>query len=217
MRTMPRQYLAAVLIIALLACPPAAARAQGDETPTIPTGVSVKMTLGQIVVNWDRPSDPTVSGHRVYRQTEGQEETLAGETTAPQDTSLTDGGGQSGQTLTYRVAAVGPSGESERSDPASITLRPAPIGTTASAFHPTTGEEAKPGYQVFIRRPVDYARRGDGWGRGWVTQITSPAITWQGNVENLFRRSTHPAIIRIYRMLISIILHPAAATIAPAK
>ena len=175
------------------------------------------MTLGQIVVNWDRPSDPTVSGHRVYRQTEVQKETLAGETTAPQATSLTDGGGKAGQTLTYRVTAVGPGGESERSDPASITLRPTPIGTTASAFHPTTREEAKPGYQPFIRRPVDYARRGDGRGQGWITQITSPAITWQGNVENLFRRSTHPAIIRIYRMLISIILHPAVTTIAPAE
>ena len=214
---MPRQYLAVVLIIALLPVMPAAAHAQGDETPTIPTGVSVKMTLGQIVVNWDSPSDLTVSSHRVYRQTNGQEETLAGETTSPQATSLTDGGGQAGQTLTYRVTAVGPSGESEKSGPASITLRPAPIGTTASAFHPTTGGKAKPRYQPFIRRPVDYARRGDGWGRGWVTQITAPTITWQGNVENLFRRSTHPAMIRIYRMLISIILHPAVTTIAPAE
>ena len=153
MRTMPRPYLAVVLIIVLLAVMPAASHAQGDETPTIPTGVSVKMTLGQIVVNWDSPSDLTVSGHRVYRQTEGQEETLAGETTAPQSTSLTDHGAQAGQTLTYRVTAVGPSGESEKSGPASITLRPAPIGTTASAFHPTTGEEAKPRYQPFIRRP----------------------------------------------------------------
>ena len=213
---MSKTVLATVLIAALLlAAMPAAAHAQGDETPAIPTGVSVKMTLGQIVVNWDRPSDLTVSGHRVYRQTEGQEETLAGETTAPQATSLTDGGGQAGQTLTYRVTAVGPGGESERSGPASITLRPAPTRTTASAFHPATGEETKPGYQPFIRRPVDYARRGDG--RGWVTQITAPPITWQGNVENLFRRSAHPAMIRIYRMIISIILHPAVTAIAPAE
>ena len=211
---MPRSYLAVVLIIALLAVMPTAAHAQGDETPAIPTGVSVKMTLGQIVVNWDRPSDLTVSGHRVYRQTERQEETLVGETTAPQATSLADGGGQAGQTLTYWVTAVGPSGESERSSPASITLRPTPIGTTASAFHPTTGEKAKPGYQPFIRRPVDYARRGNSWDRGWITQVTSPAITWQGNVENLFRRSTHPAMIQIYRILISVILHPAVETSA---
>ena len=211
---MPRSYLAVVLIIALLAVMPTATHAQGDETPAIPTGVSVKMTLGQIVVNWDRPSDLTVSGHRVYRQTEEQEKTLVGETTAPQATSLADGGGQAGQTLTYWVTAVGPSGESERSNPASITLRPTPIGTTVSAFHPTTGEKAKPGYQTFIRRPVDYTRREDSLDRGWITQVTSPAITWQGNVENLFRRSAHPAMIQIYRMLISIILHPAVETSA---
>ncbi len=212
---MPRPYLAAVLITALLAAMPTATHAQGGETPAVPTGVSVKTTLGQIVVNWDRPSDLTVSGHRVYRQTGGQEETLAGETTTPQAASLADGGGQAGQTLTYRVTAVGPGGESERSGPASITLRPAPTRTTASAFHPTTGEEAKPGYRPFTRRPVDYTRRGDG--RGWITQITAPAITWQGNIENLFRRSAHPAIMRIYRMMINIILHPAVTAIAPVE
>ena len=219
MRTMPRPYLAAVLITALLAVMPATTHAQGGETPAIPTGVSVKMTLGRIVVNWNPPSDPTVSGHRVYRQTEEQEETLAGETTAPRTTSLTDGGGQAGQTLTYRVTAVGPGGESERSGPASITLRPAPTGTTASAFHPTTGEEVKPGHHAFIKRPVDYAIRGDGRnrGRGWVTRITAPAIKWQGPAHDIFRRSTHPAIMRIYGMMISIIRHPAVTTIAPAE
>ena len=212
-----KKYAAVALTLLALASIPGAAAAQSPEPPAVPTGTSVEMTLGQILVTWDSPSDPGVTAHRVYRQTDGAAETLAGETDHAQATSLTDPAGEPGQTLTYRVTAVGAAGESERSEPVSITLRPKPVAITASAFHPTTGEEANPGYRAFIRRPVDYVTPWNGRGRGWITQITAPAITWHGNVENLFRRSTHPAMVRIYRTLIAIILHTAATTIAPAE
>ena len=209
-----KRYAAVALTILVLTAIPATAGAQTAVPPASPTGLSVRVSLGQVVVRWNSPADPAVSGHRVYRQPQGQEETLAGET-AGNRTSLTDGEWNPGQTLTYRVTAVGPAGESERSDPVSITIPTEPVGAIATAVHPTTGEERQPGYRHFIGRYADPVARGNPWRQGWITQIIAPAITWQGNVEDLFRRSAHPAMARIYRMLMSIILHPAVTRFAP--
>ena len=212
-----KKYAAVALTLLALASIPGTAVAQSPNPPATPTGTSVEMTLGQILVTWDSPGDPGVTGHRAYRQTDDATETLAGQTDHARTTSLTDPAGEPGQTLTYRVTALSAAGESQPSSPASITLRPKPISATARAFHPTTGEVVRPGEQAFTRRPIDYVIPQGSWGRGWIPQTIAPAITWQGNVEDLFRRSTHPAMVRIYRTLIAIILHPAVTTIAPAE
>ena len=124
---MRKKLIATLLMVAAIttACG-AASPAQASDPPGRPTGVSAEVQWGQVVIKWDSPADPGVTHHRVYRQTEEQDETLAGETDSPETTSFTDPGAERGKTHAYRVSAADPRGESEKSAPASVTLPPEP-------------------------------------------------------------------------------------------
>ena len=100
---MRKKLIATLLMIAAITTAYGAGPAQASDPPGRPTGVSAEVQWGQVVIEWDSPADPGVTHHRVYRQTEEQEETLAGETDSPETTSFTDPGAERGKTHAYRV------------------------------------------------------------------------------------------------------------------
>ena len=73
---MRKKLIATLRMMAAIttACGPGPA--QASDPPGRPTGVSAEVQWEQVVIEWDSPADPGVTHHRVYRQTEEQEETL---------------------------------------------------------------------------------------------------------------------------------------------
>ena len=195
---MRKKLIATLLMVAAIttACG-AASPAQASDPPGRPTGVSAEVQWGQVVIKWDSPADPGVTHHRVYRQTEEQDETLAGETDSPETTSFTDPGAERGKTHAYRVSAADPRGESEKSAPASVTLPPEPIETTAGVVQFGGAEPVNPRNRPIIRYYAEPITADDPAPKGTNIHVRAPPMTWNGTLNQLRSSSWHPVIRRI--------------------
>ncbi|MEJ2136275.1 MAG: hypothetical protein P8X86_13665 [Desulfofustis sp.] len=95
-----------------------------DRTPPdAPTSVRASATAAGIRVFWDRPDDPTVAGHRVYRRNEGQKTAeMIGEVKMP-SSIFVDKSAPEGSRPFYSVTAFDdaePANESQPSPEATV-------------------------------------------------------------------------------------------------
>ena len=196
----------------------AAAQAQEQTPPDPPAGLSVEVRIGDPTITWQPDPDGNPEYHRIWRSTAGEDKTqAAGRTGSAETVSFTDTGAEAGQTHTYRVTAVNAAGESASSEPATITLRPPPIGFTATAIHPTTGEKIN-------RRPP-----GASTGRHAPPVVLTtlrestllhyaaprPPITWSGTAEEFGRIRQTPSYRRALWALTRILNFITAAAAWP--
>lgn len=91
--------------------------------PDVPTGVRASATAAGIKVFWDRPGDPGVAGHRVYRRVKGQSSAeMISEVTMPSSIFLDESAPADSRPF-YSVTAIDgaePANESKPSKEATI-------------------------------------------------------------------------------------------------
>ncbi|GAB4033177.1 fibronectin type III domain-containing protein [Spirosoma gilvum] len=110
-----------------------------QEPPGTPTGFSVTLQNGSVLVKWDNGSGGTATSYRVERSVQGGAYSLYQTVQYSRTPSLTDNGVQGGQQYCYRVQATNGGGSSGYAGPACQTIPLAPtniknlIATTLSS------------------------------------------------------------------------------------
>ena len=95
------------------------------------------------------------------------------------------------------MSAADPGGESEKSVPASVTLRPEPIETTACVVQFGGAEPVNPRNRPIIRYYAEPITADDPAPKGTNIHVRAPPITWNGTLDQLRSGSWHPVIRRI--------------------
>ena len=101
-----------------------------QQPPGTPTGLSVALQGGSVLVKWDNGGGGTATSYRVERSVQGGAYSLYQTVAYSRTPSLTDNGVQSGQQYCYRVQATNGGGSSGFAGPACQTIPLAPTGVT---------------------------------------------------------------------------------------
>ena len=111
---------------------PITGRRMGPSAPDAPRNLRGETSNGSVILSWDSPNDSSVTGYRILRrapETELNLTTLVADTGSTSAT-YTDASAVAGVKYTYRVVAISPAGESQRSNFVNVTVAlPAPPDT----------------------------------------------------------------------------------------
>ena len=146
--------------------------------PAIPTNLRAAPAIFSATLTWDDPNDDTITGYKIlYRipATQPNLHTLVNDTGSA-DTTYTVQNLEPGTAYVFRITAISEHGESERSDPASVsTLQNNPPVSDAGP-----DQTVRPGQTTTLNGTASYDPDGHTISYSW-NQTSGPDIALSGH------------------------------------
>ena len=112
-----------------------------DSTPAAPTGLRAISGHDRVTLEWDDPTDDSITGYRVWRGPNSSGLTVLAANTGSAATSFEDGTVTAETEYHYAVNAVNSSGASLRSDSLHVTTLAPPVIVGADEQDPPTSQQ----------------------------------------------------------------------------